>query len=161
MSLTFAMIWPFSFLAIAVVDDLCFKKFHNWLFITLTLVGVCHLIWFSSLTPWQALGGFVVGGALMLPLVLMGAIGAGDMKFMMCFGILLGTIMTFEVFVYALFWGALIGVLQSLFAGKISQLLANMIGFALKQRPVNGQKIPYTVAILMGWLTHHQIGGLL
>ena len=161
MTFTLTALWPLSFLVIAVIDDLCFKKFHNWLFLALTFVGVIYVIWFGQITAFQALGGFVVGGALMLPLVLMGATGAGDMKFFMSFGVLMGTIATFEIFVYALFWGALIGVLQSLFAGQISQLVKNVIGFAYKLKPNKTQKIPYTVAILFGWLTYSQFGGLL
>lgn len=161
MNFALASLWPLSFLLIAVVDDLCFKKFHNWLFITLTVVGTVYTFWLSPVPPFQAFGGFVVGGLLMLPLVLMGATGAGDMKFMMCFGILMGTITTFEIFVYALFWGALIGVLQTAFAGKLPHLINNMIGFAYKLKPTKTNKIPYTVAILFGWLTHIQFGGLL
>ncbi len=161
MALSLALLWPIGFLISAVIDDLYFKKFHNWLFLTLTFVGTIHLIWFSPLTPFEGLGGFVVGGALMLPLVLMGATGAGDMKFMMSFGILMGTITTFEIFVYALFWGALIGVLQSLFAGKIGQLISNVKGVFYKLKPANPQKIPYTVAIMFGWMTHLKFGGLL
>lgn len=161
MSWSVASLWPLSFLVIAVIDDLCFKKFHNWLFLSLTIAGSVHLIWFSQLSFIEGIGGFVVGGALMLPLVLMGAIGAGDMKFMMCFGLIMGTLMTFEIFVYALFWGALIGVLQSLFAGKFVQLIQNMSVVFFKLKPANPQKIPYTVAILFGWLTHLSAGGLL
>jgi Flp pilus assembly protein protease CpaA len=97
----------------------------------------------------------------MLPLVLLGAIGAGDMKFMMCFGLIMGTVTTFEIFVYALFWGALIGVLQSAVAGRLALLLSNLVGFFYKLKPAKPQKIPYTVAILFGWLTHWQVGGLL
>ncbi len=161
MSFTMASLWPLSFLVIAVIDDLCFKKFHNWLFVALTFVGALYVFSYSELTFMQAFGGFVVRGALMLPLVLMGAIGAGDMKFMMCFGLIMGTIVIREIFLYALFWGALIGVLQSLFAGKISLLFRNMLGFAYKLKPTQTQKIPYTVAILFGWASYSQFGGFL
>lgn len=160
MSLTLASLWPISFLTIAVIDDLCFRKFHNWLFISLSLVGLWYVFFFSELTTLDALGGFALGGALMLPLALIKAIGAGDMKFMMCFGIIMGTTATFEVFIYALFWGALIGVLQSLLAGKIKLLADNLRGFAYKLIPTETQKTPYTVAILFGWLSYNQWGGL-
>ncbi len=161
MFVTLTTLLPLSYLAIAVVDDLCFRKFHNWLFIALTLVGVIYVSFFAELTAMQALGGFVVGGALMLPLVIMGAIGAGDMKFMMCFGILMGTLKIFEIFVYALFWGALIGVLQSMLAGKLPELLANMKIMMHKLKPSKTQKIPYTIAIMMAWFSHRFFGGLL
>ena len=97
----------------------------------------------------------------MLPLFLMGATGAGDLKFMMSFGILMGTIPILEVFIYSLFWGALIGILQSLLAGKIFPLIRNLTGFLYKLKPSKVQKIPYTMAILLGWLTHRFQGGLL
>lgn len=160
MSFTLASLCPLGFLAVAVIDDICFRKFHNWLFIALSLIGAICVFFSSDLTLLQSAGGFTVGGALMLPLVLMGAIGAGDMKFMMCFGIIMGTTATFEIFIHALFWGALIGVLQSLLAGKIKGLANNIIGFAYKLKPTETQKIPYTVAILFGWLSYNQLGGL-
>lgn len=161
MSWALSSLWPLLFLAVAVADDLFYKKFHNWLFITLSVLGFASVLFFTTINPLQAVGGFVVGGLLMLPLVLMGAIGAGDMKFMMAFGILMGTITIFEIFVYALFWGALIGVLQSAFSGKITLLIQNLKGLAYKLKPTETQKIPYTVAILFGWATHTQFGGLL
>ena len=97
----------------------------------------------------------------MLPLVLMGATGAGDMKFMMSFGILMGTIDIFQIFLFALFWGAFIGVLQAFLAGKGALLLNNLLGFSMKLKPAETNKIPYTVAILFGWLSFIQFGGLL
>ena len=159
MSLT--TFWPLSFLLIAVVDDLCFKKFHNWLFIGLSALGFVSVFLFSFMEPVDALGGFFAGGLIMLPLFLIGATGAGDLKFMMSFGILMGTIPILEVFIYSLFWAALIGILQSLFAGKFFALIRNLTGFFYKLRPSKVQKIPYTVAILLGWLTHSFQGGLL
>lgn len=161
MSLAMTTIWPIGFLVVAVIDDLWFKKFHNWLFLSLTAVAIAYVLMSQTVSPLDALGGFLVGGLLMLPLVLVGAIGAGDMKFMMCFGILMGTMTIFHIFIYALFWGALIGVLQSLFAGNILNLAQNLKLMAFKMKPTKTQKIPYTVAIFFGWLSFVQWGGLL
>ncbi len=161
MAITLTALWPISFLLVAVIDDICFRKFHNWLFISLTLAGTLYALNFSELTLIDAAGGFFIGGLLMLPLVLLRAIGAGDMKFMMCFGLIMGTTAIFEIFLHSIFWGALIGVLQALFAGKISKLAGNMMTFAYKLRPTETNKIPYTVAILFGWLSYSQFGGLL
>lgn len=161
MFLSVATLWPLSYLTIAVLDDLVYKKFHNFLFIALTLLSVVYVATFAVVSPMDAVGGFICGGLLMLPLVLMGATGSGDLKFMMCFGALMGTLDTFNIFLMALFWGALIGVLQSLFAGRLKELSQNMIGFAYRLRPVTTQKIPYTVAILLAWMTHRQFGGFL
>ena len=161
MSWTLVSLWPVSFLAVAVVDDLCFKKFHNSLFLLLTAAGTFYALFVSPLPLWDSFGGYFLGGLLMLPLVLFGAMGAGDMKFMMCLGLLMGIAMTFEVFIYALFWGALIGVLQTIFSGRLSKLLGQMKLFIYRLKPTETHKIPYTVAILFGWMTHQQFGGLL
>lgn len=161
MNLTAAALCSISFLLIAVVDDLCFKKFHNWIFLSLSFIGIVFVILMGTPTIDQSLLGFLVGGLLMLPLVLMGAIGAGDMKFMMCFGILMGPQKVFEIFLFALFWGALIGVLQVLLSGQISSLLGNLKLMSAKVKPAKTHKIPYTVAILFAWVTYNVHGGLL
>ena len=127
---------------------------------SLTGVGILFVFLNDQASPLNSFVGFWVGGLLMLPLVLPGAIGAGDMKFMMCFGILMGTIAIFEIFLYSLFWGALIGVLQSLTAGKISNLVSNLSLMSMKMKPTQLHKIPYTVAILFGWLSYETMGGL-
>ena len=156
-----ANVWHLSFLTIAVADDLVYKKFHNALFIALTLVGVVYVFSMSPLSWQDSLGGFFIGGGLLLPLVLLNAIGAGDMKFMMAFGILLGTTATISVVIYAFFWGALLGVLKTVLGGQLKTLLTNMAQIASKQTPKKTIKIPFTVAILLGWLCYVQMGGAL
>lgn len=153
-------LWPLSFLFVAVVDDLVFRKFHNWIFLALTAVAVVYVYFFAQITWTDAVSGFFVGGLIMLPLVLSNAIGAGDMKFMMVFGLLLGMQPIFWVFIYALFWGALIGVLQSLFSGELKAVLWRTLGLFQRMKPTKTNKIPYTVAILFGWLSWIQIGGV-
>ncbi len=149
------------YLVIAVVDDLCFKKFHNWIFLSLSFFGFSFVIYTGTLATDLAIYGFFTGGLVMLPLVLMGAIGAGDMKFMMCLGILMGPLKIFEVFLYALFWGALIGVLQIFLSGKIMKLKQNLTLMSVRIKPTDTHKIPYTVAILFAWFSFHFYGGFL
>lgn len=161
MNFTATAVCSIAYLAIAVVDDLWFKKFHNWIFLSLTLIGFLIVTLTGNPSLFEALGGFVVGGLLMLPLVLMGAIGAGDMKFMMCFGILMGPIKVFEIFLYALFWGAAIGVLQAILAGRFSKMLGNLKLMSVRVKPHQPNKIPYTVAILFAWLSYSFYGGIL
>lgn len=158
--MAFNLLFPIGFLTVAIVDDLCFKKFHNWLFLTLSGMGFSFVFLSGSVNPTEAFLGFLTGGVLMLPLVFMGAVGAGDMKFMMSFGILTGTALIFEIFIYSLFWGGLFGLFQSFFAGKISVVIQNLLGFFYKLKPTETQKIPYTIAIFFGWITHNSCGGL-
>ncbi len=156
-----SIVYPIGFLIIAVIDDLIFKKFHNFLFIALSLIGfsIVALSGIENLIP--ALFGFLVGGLIMLPLVLFGALGAGDLKFMMCLGILMGVVEIIEIFVFSLFWGALLGCLSLLFAQKFKAFKNNLKEMLYFLKPVHTHKIPYTVAIALGWLTSHFWGGLL
>lgn len=152
-------LWPLSFLAIAVIDDLCFKKFHNGLFVLLSLAGFGYALLGGPLTLLEALSGFFTGGFLMLPLVLARVVGAGDLKFMMSFATIIGTFATINIIVYSFFWGALIGLLQVLLSGQFQAMLKQ-----LKDAPSANKKthkIPYTVAILFGWLSYINVGGLL
>ncbi|MEM7647491.1 MAG: prepilin peptidase [Pseudomonadota bacterium] len=158
---TFSILWPISFLAVAVVDDLLFKKFHNWLFVSLSCVGLAYVFFTGNLSLWESTLGFITGGIIMLPLVLGGAIGGGDMKFMMSFGIIMGTNAIFEIFLHSLFWGLLIGALQILLSGRLKKVQENFQQMAVGNKPQNLHKIPYTVAIFGGWLSFTSFGGLL
>ncbi len=161
MMVSFATIWPLSFLLIAITDDLLFKKFHNWLFLTMLSLS---LIYTATLSPlsWSEAGlGFLSGLGLMLPLVLLRALGAGDMKFMMCLGVLLGASATLHVFIYSLFWGALLGVLRVLLSGQILSLKNNLQTMSYRLAPHKLHTIPFTVAIFLGWLTWTNTGSFL
>jgi Flp pilus assembly protein protease CpaA len=160
MLLTMTAIWPISFLFAAVVDDLIYKKFHNWLFMALSGLGFVYLFTLAPDGPTSGFYGFLAGGLVMLPLVLLGITGAGDLKFMMAFGLVTGLDGILWTAVYSLFWGALIGVGQVLLAGRLQQLYANFQMITYRMRPTNTHKIPYTVAILLGWLTWIYSGGL-
>ena len=154
-------IWPLAFLIVAVADDLLFRKFHNSLFIGLGIIAALYGFFLSPLSLQDSLLGFFVGGLLLLPLVLLRAIGAGDMKFMMVFGLLLGAAGIFSVFIYSILWGGCIGLFKSLLSGHLKIVILNVFQMFKKQKPVTTVNIPYTVAILFGWLTWVQIGGVL
>lgn len=161
MALSFSTLWPLSFLIVAVADDLIFKKFHNWLFLTLTALGLFAAISLLEMPLSQIGYGFLAGGALMLPLVLFGVLGAGDMKFMMCLGLITGSVAITNIFIMALFWGALIGLIKIILSGRFSLLSLNLYNLTQKQKPQSLHKIPYTVAIFLAWLSWHHYGGVL
>jgi len=161
MIVSLATVWPLSFLLIAITDDLLFKKFHNWLFLTMLSISLLYTAILSPLSWAEAGFGFLTGLTLMLPLVLLRALGAGDMKFMMCLGVLLGASTTLHVFIYSLFWGALLGIIRVLFSGQILSFKNNLEAMSYRLTPHKLHTIPYTVAIFLGWLTWIQMGGLL
>jgi prepilin peptidase CpaA len=153
-----------AILVAGVTDDLRSRKFHNWLFLVCT--GVAFAVVLVSDGIWGlplALLGFAAGILVLLPLVLAGVIGAGDMKLMAAFGIAAGWESVFPVALFSLFWGALFGLIQVTLGGHLKTLLKNIGSIAMGRgrEDVKLHKIPFTVAIAIGWLTHLVYAGVL
>ncbi|MES2962626.1 MAG: A24 family peptidase [Bdellovibrionota bacterium] len=168
MSSSFATAAPLvaatAILVAGVVDDLRSRKFHNWLF------GVCAALAIVVLVVAQGPGGmvlgvlgFTAGFALLTPFVLMKIIGAGDMKLMAAFGIVAGWEAVVTVSVAAVLWGALFGLARTVLRGQIKTLASNIVSIAIfrQRQGLELQTMPFTVAILMGWLTHLVIVGVM
>lgn len=153
-----------AILIAGVVDDLRSRKFHNWLFLVCAALATIVLIATNGpMAMLLGLLGFTAGFALLTPLVLMKIIGAGDMKMMAAFGIVAGWEAVLTVSIAALLWGALFGLLRTMLRGQLKTLASNMFSIvALRQREgLQLQTMPFTVAILMGWLTHLVISGVM
>jgi prepilin peptidase CpaA len=153
-----------AILIAGVVDDLKTRKFHNWLFLTVSGFALIVLFLTRGVSglPEGALG-FAAGIAIMLPLVLMKIIGAGDMKLTAAFGILAGSGAVLSVAIFSLVWGVVFGLARAAFAGQLGLIANNLATLALTKgkQPIQAHRIPYTVAILMGWLTHLVYQGVL
>jgi Flp pilus assembly protein protease CpaA len=151
-------------LVAGVADDLRSRKFHNWLFLVcagIALITVLVTIGIGGFVP--ALLGFLCGAAVLLPFVLVRAIGAGDMKLLAAFGIVAGWPAALSVAVYALFWGALFGVARAVAlhqGGVLAQNFAHILMFRRSQG-LELQKFPYTVAIFFGWISFLAVGGII
>ncbi|CAN5608283.1 hypothetical protein BH10BDE1_BH10BDE1_21350 [soil metagenome] len=141
----------------AVIEDLRSRKFSNRSFLiacgislitALVLGGTSEII---SLTL-----GFGAGIIFFLPLVLAGAIGAGDMKLMAAFGILVGWHAVLWTGVYGLVWGAVFGLIQIVIRGELRGLKENLTTLAITRSKENLQlhRIPFTAPLLLGWLSH-------
>jgi len=145
-----AAIWiPTSLLAIAAAMDLRFGKFPNWMFIATTIIG---LIWLSLNTGIKE---FMLSFAYSIcffialaPLVYLKVFGAGDIKLLAAFSLFVTVPVAATVLVYSLFWGLLIGIIKIALAGDFKNFAQS---FALRTNQVRSQRIPYVVAILLGW----------
>lgn len=164
--LSLAVLTPSLILIAATIDDLKTRKIHNWLFLTCLIFGMAITFYDRGLDGLQqgALGcGAAIG--LLLPMVLVGALGAGDLKIMMAFGMTTTWQTTLMVVVYSVICGAILGVFQAILKGQGKQMLFNMLKIVKPSEEPDKktlQKIPYSVALLFGWLTHlsFHIGGL-
>ena len=151
-------------LVAGVVDDLRTRKFHNWLFLVCLAVAALSVFIAGGFQAFSlALLGLLAGVAIFLPLVLLKIIGAGDMKLMAAFGLAAGWDSVLYVAVYGLVWGALFGVLATVFRGEGRVLASNMVSIVtLRERKgLTLHKIPFTIAIFMGWLTQLVMRGTL
>lgn len=151
----------------AVIEDLRTRKFSNRSFVIASVscaVLAVALSGFRELIPASL--GFGAGLALFLPLVLMGIIGAGDMKLMAAFGILVGWNAVLWTGVYGFIWGAVFGVVQVIMKGQLRMLVQNLTALAItrgeaaKSGAVVLHRIPFTAPLLLGWLSHLVLSGV-
>lgn len=140
-----------------VLDDLRSQKVHNKLIIALfciTLILTPILLGPSALV--SALISFGLALMFSIPLVLIGVIGGGDMKLFAVFGLATNIPAVIGVGVYSLIWGALLGIIRAAMGGKLQELVLSTTQL-LWIKKGSGQKqfkIPFTVAMFFGWLTH-------
>lgn len=92
------------------------------------------------------------------PLVYFKVFGAGDIKLLTSFSLFVSVPVAATVLVYSLFWGLLIGMIKITVSGELKTFVQSIY---LRTKQVKSQKIPYAVAILMGWLSYLVAGDLL
>ena len=121
----------------------------------------------GALGFWQAVSGFGLGLAIMLPLYVLRAMGAGDVKLMAMVGAFLGPYMTVGAILFTFIAGGLLGLTVALRNGTMRRLAENLhamllnsfVKMQLKQTPVLDAmsvcagKMPYAVAIAVGTFT--------
>ncbi len=122
-----------AFLALAAAMDLWQRRVPNRLLAP--FAGVAALLAAAGSSP-VGLGAAAAGGALGLALLLLpfgvGAVGAGDVKFLAGVGVFLGPRLTLWAFLLGSLWGALAVVP------------------ARWRRSENGVGIPYAVPLALG-----------
>lgn len=151
------LIIPSLILLAGVVNDLRSRKVKNTLVISSAVVALAAHFYFNG-TQGLLDGGlaFLAALALTLPLVLIRALGAGDLKLLAAFALAVNWHAVFVTAVASLFWGALLGAIKAVISGKGMTLLKNT-GSIIKGtniQTLQTTKIPYTVALLFGWMTY-------
>lgn len=152
-----ANIIPTLILIAGVANDIRERKVRN----ILVLISACLAI-FSTLVfrgtseVSSAALAFGAAMAMTLPLVLAKVLGAGDMKLLMAFALAVTPQAVFTTVIVSLFAGALLGVFRAALSGHLVRVLKNTGSILRGAKPeqLNTTKIPYTVALLFGWLTY-------
>lgn len=161
--------WAFGgcmvILTAAFITDLRWMRIPNWIsvfalttgLLARSLVSGGHGLLF-------ALTGAAAGFAVLLLLYGVGAVGAGDVKLFAGIGAWTGIWFTFQVIMYSILFGAVIGWIIVLFrreaAGRIRSTLSRAAGILLLQRPAllrsgTGSEVlrfPFMLAVIPGFL---------
>lgn len=171
----------FALLITAAIIDYRSHRIPNWLVFSGALFGVLYNMLAppfphaSLLWPFQGLG---MGLIVLLPLYLLGVMGAGDVKLMAMVGAIVGPADMVWVLLYTMMVGGVLAIIFVLARGTATRMWRNLnslflVGFfnALDGvRPnlhidarLSAGKLPYGVAIAIGtigYLTLHQLGFL-
>ena len=153
---TFHLFLPGLVLLPAVVDDLRSQKIHNRLIVFL-LPFVLTAVFFAGGVPALKHGAFSALIALLLavPLALAGVIGGGDLKLLFLLAWTVAWPDLIKIFIYALPWALLLGVIKMALEKKLKDFLFNIL-FMLRFRKTKGLKlhsIPFSAALFAGWLS--------
>jgi prepilin peptidase CpaA len=160
-----------AFVVVAAVFDVRSHRIPNWL----VLLGVVTCVAGQMIQPALlgfgiagALKGIAVGFALLLPLYLVRATGAGDVKLMAMVGAYLGPWGVASAVLLSFIAGGVLALAVVLAKGALGQLFANlrtMLFGALVSAMTTGKttitapaasvgKLPYGVAIAIGTVVH-------
>lgn len=159
MGFDFLILLPTLLLLGASVFDIKTGRFPNWLFVGSASLAFLFVLLHSS-SPLHAMTALLSAGFLFLvltPLVFLGALGAGDIKLLFVFCLLTQPTTTLWVLAYSLVWGLMMGLIKLSLAGELVTFTQSLV---LRTPQVKNQKIPYTVALLLGWLTVLSVGGV-
>ena len=140
----------------AGADDLRSRKIHNNLILFLlpfVLAGVVLIKGPSGLLP--AFAGLLTALIIGVPLILMKAIGGGDLKLLAVFGLTVNAAGVFFSFLYALPWALLMGVVKMALDKNLKEFGFNLFFLVKLKKPVSKSlhTIPFSIALIFGWLT--------
>ena len=161
-----------ALLAIAVVSDLRSRRIPN----ALVLAGIGLAIAIEAIALgtgtvplagrdwWSPLAGLATGFVLLMPLHLLRAMGAGDVKLMAMVGSFVGAPTVLATTLYTLLAGGLLSLIFMLRRGVAAQTLANVRfmlidwahragtgqGARLAPLQTTAARLPYAAAIALG-----------
>jgi prepilin peptidase CpaA len=166
-------------LAIAVVSDCNTRKIPNKIVFTGSVLGVLlhsaispgsgfFSLPFGGLGFTQSISGFGVGLGLMLPMYILKAMGAGDVKLMAMIGAFFGPIPIVNIVLFTLLAGGVLSIIAAIVNKNLKQvilntqymlthsIIKNLSGGAsyIEQPPAPTGKLPYACAIAVGVIAH-------
>ena len=149
---------PTLILLAGVIDDVTTRKVHNTLAIIGLGVGGTYAYFYGGVD--QLAIGFlamllVLG--LYVPLFMFKILGGGDLKIMLGFAISTNWQTVLSVTISAMIWALVLGLVRAGLDKKLLNIFKNILQMISTKNPVAPEKlnrIPMTVALFFGWMSH-------
>ena len=156
-----------TLVAVAAGFDIKSRRIPNWL-VLVGLIASFSIQLMAGSDGFKAWGlGLLVGFGLFLPLYLLRAMGAGDVKLMAMVGSFLGPLAALGAALTTLVVGGVLAIAVALWSGALSHTLTNVRivltqtmlktlpgGVQLEAPPASAGHLPYAVAIAAGTFIH-------
>lgn len=165
-------------LGVALGHDLATRRIPNWLIASALLAAVGLNVLAAGMPDvfpgaWAGFGksllGAVTGLVIMLPLYMLHAMGAGDVKLMAAVGAFLGPVQTLGAALLVFLAGGVLSLAAALWSGAFRRVADNLRLLALSTLPGRAGatrgiqttgRLPYALAIAAGtllqlWLATH------
>lgn len=149
-----------ALLAMAVADDLRTRKIHNWLSLSALVLSTVAIVFHhfnspdhSLLEPLKAFGAALVLGLLLFQFNVW---GGGDAKMFIAVSPLLLFAETPIYLLCCLVWGSLLGLVFAALNSRLGAMANNLFAVVSHRKGIDSQnliKVPFSVALLMGYLT--------
>ena len=150
--------------AAACATDLHSRRIPNWLTFGAAAAAIATQFAMGGQSGVQhAMGGWVTGLFLFMPMFLLGGMGAGDVKLLAALGAWLGAGDTFWLAIYASLAGGVIALVMALQRGYLKTAFGNIGGlirfwsiFGLKPMPAmtlehgKAPRLAYAVPVFVG-----------
>lgn len=143
------------------VDDVRSRKIHNKLLLALLAFAVIIVF---ALRGFSGLGyglfSMLLATLLTYPLVVIGALGAGDLKLFATFAFTSDPYSVVVVYLYSLVAGAMIGLVRAALGGELLAVFRSTTALAAHRasKDLGSFNIPFSAALLLGWLVHWTSG---
>jgi Flp pilus assembly protein protease CpaA len=150
------LMMPTLILLVSTFTDFKFKKVQNWIVLSLLAVVLVHHVVLGQREVWsEGFLGFGTAVLLCLPLYMAKALGGGDFKVFAVFGLATNTNAVLYTFIFSLFWGSALGITRAVISNQGKVFFENFKKLLQLQKPDQQtlQKIPFTIALLLGWFT--------
>jgi prepilin peptidase CpaA len=160
-------------LVVATVKDIKFRKIPNWLTYPTMIVAIAYYTGMNGLEGLLfSLGGIAVGMAVLIPLYLMGGMGAGDVKLMGAVGGLLGPKGVLIALLCTALIGGIYAIISLAFYGELGKTIKRywriLLTFILTKKFIYIQphenikklKLCYGVAIALGTFSSIFVEGI-